>query len=96
MPRLKSSRLSSLLLGPWVTTSGQFNTPALLEAINWLGEDRVMFSCDYPFEIFADAAPWLDGVNAISDAAWNKIARTNAEKLLKLDLGTEKADAAKV
>ncbi len=79
----------------WITTSGQFNTPSLMQAINWMGEDRVMFACDYPFEIFDDAAPWLDSVNAISDAAWNKVARTNAEKLFKLNLGAPKAVGAK-
>jgi 2,3-dihydroxybenzoate decarboxylase len=80
----------------WITTSGQFNTQALMEAINWMGEDRIMFSVDYPFEVFSDAAPWFDSVNAISEAAWNKIARTNAEKLLKLDLRAEKPKAAAV
>jgi len=78
----------------WVTTSGQFCTQSLLNTIHWLGADRIMFSVDYPFETFADAANWFDKVDAIGDADWEKIARTNAEKLLKLDLGTEKQKAA--
>jgi len=78
----------------WVTTSGQFCTQSLMETINWIGSDRVMFSVDYPFESFAAGATWFDGVNAISEADWTKIARTNAEKLL--GLGTEKQKAATV
>jgi 2,3-dihydroxybenzoate decarboxylase len=78
----------------YVTTSGQFCTQSLMNTINWLGADRIMFSVDYPFETFSDGANWFDGVNAISDADWVKIARTNAEKLLKL--GAEKPMAASV
>lgn len=78
----------------YVTTSGQFCTQSLMDTIHWLGADRVLFSVDYPFENISDAAGWFDGVNVISDADWTKIARTNAEKLLKL--GTEKQKAASV
>jgi len=81
----------------YVTTSGQFCTESLLNTIAWLGVDRVMFSVDYPFEKMSEAADWFDNLkatNAISDVDWVKIARGNAEKLLKL--GNAKQTAAAV
>src|SRR4051812_41340781 len=38
----------------YVTTSGNFHTPTLVDAITELGADRVLFSVDYPFEEAAD------------------------------------------
>ena len=66
-----------------LTTSGHFSTPALLDAIAEIGADRVMFSVDYPFEDFSDAADWFDKAE-ISEADRRKIGRTNAMKLFKL------------
>jgi predicted TIM-barrel fold metal-dependent hydrolase len=68
----------------YVTTSGQFCTQSLLNTMLWLGADRILFSTDYPFQKIADAVSWFDSLNAISDADLVKIARSNAEKLLKL------------
>jgi 2,3-dihydroxybenzoate decarboxylase len=45
--------------------------------------DRVMFSVDYPFEDFSDAADWFDHAQ-ISESDRRKIGRTNAMKLFKL------------
>jgi gamma-resorcylate decarboxylase len=66
-----------------VTTSGHFSTPAMLDAVAELGADRVMFSVDYPFEDFGEAAEWFDHAD-ISEADRVKIGRTNAMKLFKL------------
>jgi gamma-resorcylate decarboxylase len=66
-----------------VTTSGHFSTPALIDTIAEIGADRVMFSVDYPFEDFGDAAGWFDNAD-LSEADRNKIGRTNAMKLFKL------------
>jgi len=66
-----------------VTTSGHFSTPAMLDAVAELGVDRVMFSVDYPFEDFGEAAEWFDHAE-ISEADRRKIGRTNAMKLFKL------------
>ena len=66
-----------------LTTSGHFSTPALVDAIAELGADRVMYSVDYPFEDFSDAADWFDKAE-ISEADRRKIGRTNAMKLFKL------------
>ncbi len=34
----------------YITTSGNFHTPTLVDAITEIGVDRVLFSVDYPFE----------------------------------------------
>jgi gamma-resorcylate decarboxylase len=66
-----------------LTTSGHFSTPALIDAIAEIGSDRVMFSVDYPFEDFSDAADWFDTAE-IGEADRRKIGRTNAVELFKL------------
>jgi 2,3-dihydroxybenzoate decarboxylase len=48
-----------------------------------VGEDRIMFSVDYPFEDVADAVSWFDAA-AISDAQRLKIGRENAARLFGL------------
>jgi predicted TIM-barrel fold metal-dependent hydrolase len=68
----------------YITTSGHYSTPALIDAIAELGADRVMYSVDYPFEDFSDAAQWFDKAE-ISEADRRKIGRTNAMRLFKLD-----------
>jgi predicted TIM-barrel fold metal-dependent hydrolase len=67
----------------YLTTSGHFSTPALIDAVAEIGAERVMFSVDYPFEDFGDAADWFDHAE-ISEADRRKIGRTNAMKLFKL------------
>jgi predicted TIM-barrel fold metal-dependent hydrolase len=67
----------------YVTTSGHYSTPALLDTIAEIGIDRVMFSVDYPFEDISDAADWFDNAPlSASDRA--KIGRDNAIRLFKL------------
>jgi predicted TIM-barrel fold metal-dependent hydrolase len=65
----------------YVTTSGHFRTPALINAMAEIGPDRVLFSVDYPFEDTIDAAKWFDAA-AISDQDRLKIGRLNAQALL--------------
>ena len=67
----------------YVTTSGNFHTPTLVDAITELGVDRVLFSVDYPFEEVGDAASWFDNAE-IPEADRLKIGRTNAQKLFNL------------
>jgi 2,3-dihydroxybenzoate decarboxylase len=66
-----------------LTTSGHFSTPALIDAIAESGADRIMFSVDYPFEDFSDAAQWFDNAE-ISEEARRKIGRINALRLFGL------------
>ena len=43
-----------------LTTSGNFSTSALNQAIAEIGVERVLWSADYPFEDISDAADWFD------------------------------------
>jgi gamma-resorcylate decarboxylase len=66
----------------YVTTSGNFRTQTLIDAMLEMGADRILFSVDYPFEEVADAAEWFDGAG-ISEPDRMKIARTNAAQLFQ-------------
>jgi predicted TIM-barrel fold metal-dependent hydrolase len=68
-----------------LTTSGNFRTQSLVDAILEIGSDRIMFSTDWPFENVDHAATWFDTAS-ISENDRLKIGRTNAAKLLKLGL----------
>ncbi len=67
----------------YLTTSGNFRTQALMNAMLEIGADRIMFSTDWPFENIDHAAEWFDGC-AISENDRLKIGRTNARRLFKL------------
>jgi gamma-resorcylate decarboxylase len=68
----------------YITTSGNFHTPALLNAMMVVGADHILFSTDWPFENVDHAALWFDNA-PIGDADKIKIGRTNALKLFKLN-----------
>jgi 2,3-dihydroxybenzoate decarboxylase len=67
----------------YITTSGNFRTQSLIDAILELGTDRILFSTDWPFENVDHAADWFDAAS-ISDNDRLKIGRTNAMRLFKL------------
>ena len=66
-----------------ITTSGNFHTQALIDAMLVLGADRIMFSVDWPFENIDHAARWFDAC-PISEPDRMKIGRENAVRLFKL------------
>ncbi|MGA5129958.1 amidohydrolase family protein [Streptomyces olivoreticuli] len=66
-----------------ITTSGVMATSALLGAVLAVGIDNVMFAIDYPYESSAQAVGFLRSL-PLSAADLNKIAHTNAERLLRL------------
>jgi 2,3-dihydroxybenzoate decarboxylase len=68
----------------YITTSGNFRTQALIDAILEIGADRILFSADWPFENIDHAAAWFD-VATISEGDRRKIGRTNAWSLFQLD-----------
>jgi gamma-resorcylate decarboxylase len=69
----------------YLTTSGNFRTQTLIDAILEIGADRILFSTDWPFESVDHAANWFDQ-SSISEGDRIKIGRTNAIKLFKLSL----------
>ena len=68
-----------------LTTSGNFSTPALKNAIEEMGADRIMFSIDWPFESVEEGCVWFDRAE-ISEGERTKIGRDNAVKLFGLKL----------
>lgn len=68
----------------YITTSGQYRTQVLLNGLLEVGAERILFAADYPFESSTEAAGWLDTC-PISDADREKIGRSNAERLFRLD-----------
>ena len=44
----------------WITTSGNFSTPALLCCVMEMGADRILFSVDYPFVPNPPGVKWMD------------------------------------
>ncbi len=67
----------------WITTSGNFSTPALICSMLELGSDRIMYSVDYPFVDNAPGTEWMRDVQ-ISAEDKGKILSGNARRLLKL------------
>ena len=68
----------------YLTTSGNFRTQTLIDALLEVGGDRILFSADWPFENVDHAAQWFDSAS-ISEADRKKIGRDNALKLFKLE-----------
>jgi 2,3-dihydroxybenzoate decarboxylase len=66
-----------------ITTAGLFSTPPLRCALEELGEDRVLFSIDYPYESSKDAGDWLDNAG-LAAGTLTKVASGNATRLLHL------------
>jgi gamma-resorcylate decarboxylase len=66
----------------YVTTSGNFHTPALNNALTELGAGHVLYSTDYPYESMRVASDWFDNAD-ISDDDRIKIGQTNARRLFR-------------
>jgi 2,3-dihydroxybenzoate decarboxylase len=69
----------------WLTTSGNFRTQTLIDAMLEIGVDRILFSTDWPFENVEHAAIWFDNAT-ISELDRRKIGRLNSAELFKLRL----------
>jgi 2,3-dihydroxybenzoate decarboxylase len=73
-----------------ITTTGVCQDSALQCAIAEVGEDRVLFSVDYPYEVTQDAAEWIERT-PLSDGQRQKICYQNAERVLRLGDSTKAA-----
>ena len=65
----------------WITTSAFFRDELLALALATFGEDRIMFSVDYPMASAKAGADWLRAVD-LPRATKKKIAHGNARRLL--------------
>ena len=68
----------------YITTSGNFRTQTLIDAMLEIGADRILFSSDWPFENIDHASEWFDAA-PIAEIDRQKIGRDNARALFKLD-----------
>jgi 2,3-dihydroxybenzoate decarboxylase len=66
-----------------VTTSGMAHEPPIRYCLDNLGEDRVMYAMDYPYEYVADEVRTHDLLD-IPLATKKKLMQTNAERVFKL------------
>ena len=66
-----------------VTTSAYFTVPPFLCALSVVGADRLMFSVDYPVGENSVGRAFLDAL-PVAPADREKVAHTNAERLLRL------------
>jgi 2,3-dihydroxybenzoate decarboxylase len=84
-PALPPERLPSAVIKRhfWITTTGVCDPASLMTAIVNLGEDRIMFSVDYPYESGRVASEFLDTA-PLSAEVRAKIAHGNAARLLRL------------
>jgi 2,3-dihydroxybenzoate decarboxylase len=69
----------------YITTSGHFHTKPLLEGIEQIGVERVLFSVDYPYEQMDVAGRWFDDIR-LDNVTKSKVGRENANRLFSLGL----------
>jgi 2,3-dihydroxybenzoate decarboxylase len=67
----------------YITTSGNFSTPALLCCMMEMGIDRILFSIDWPFVPNKPGVQWLEEL-PLSDEDKAKLASGNAKRLFRL------------
>jgi predicted TIM-barrel fold metal-dependent hydrolase len=67
----------------YITTSGNFSTPALPCSMMELGEDRILFSVDWPFVPNIPGTKWMNELQ-LSAEDKIKILSGNAKRLLKM------------
>jgi 2,3-dihydroxybenzoate decarboxylase len=66
-----------------VTTSGQWSDVPLLASLSSMGQDRVMYSIDYPYESSQVAGQFMASA-AISEDLRARVGHENAQAILKL------------
>jgi 2,3-dihydroxybenzoate decarboxylase len=67
----------------WVTTSGMQWAPAIKFCLEVLGEDRVMYAMDYPYQFVPEEVKVTDELE-VSEAVRKKLYQTTAERVFKL------------
>lgn len=67
----------------WVTTAGVKSYRTLEDTLSIFGTDKVMWSCDYPYESYEEMGGWFDHLE-LDDDDKAKLGWQNAEQLLRL------------
>lgn len=67
----------------WYTTSDHFFDDQFALARAMFGEDRLLFSVDFPFEVNTDAIEWFNQLDPPS-AVREKMVHGTVEQLLRL------------
>lgn len=67
----------------YITTSGNFSTPALLCSIMEMGIDRILFGIDWPFIENVPGTKWMEEIS-LSEEDKIKILNGNATRLLRM------------
>ena len=80
---LKKDMFGCLRENVLATTSGLPFAPAIKLMIEVMGEDRVMYAMDYPYQYVADEVRTHDLLD-IPDSTKKKLMQTNAERVFKL------------
>ncbi len=83
MKPLKKTIAEYMRTNVYVTTSGMAWEPAIKFCVDVLGEDRVMYAMDYPYEYVAEEVRTHDLLD-ISPGAKKKLMQTNAEHVFNL------------
>jgi len=83
MKPLKKAILEYLRTNVLITTSGVAWAPAILFTQRVVGEDRVMYAMDYPYQFHADEVRTHDNLD-IPLATKQKLMQTNAERWFRL------------
>jgi predicted TIM-barrel fold metal-dependent hydrolase len=86
VPHLKMAPSEYIRKHFWVTTQPMEemeNPDHLLEVMNWIGFDRIMFSSDYPHWDFDD--PFVSLPPSLTDAQRQAVYAGNARALYRLD-----------
>src|SRR5215813_2186387 len=83
MKPLKNNILEYLRSNVLITTSGMAWAPAILFTQQVVGEDRVMYAMDYPYQFHADEVRTHDNLD-IPPATKKKLMQTNAERWFRL------------
>jgi len=83
MKPLKKDLFAYMRENVMVTTSGLAWEPAIKFAIEVLGEDRVMYAMDYPYQVLPDEVRTHDNL-PLAPETLRKLMQTNAERIFKL------------
>ena len=68
----------------YITTSGNFSTPALVCSMLELGVDRILYSIDYPYVENLPGMEWMESLQLSSEDK-EKILNGNARRLMGMD-----------